>query len=65
MELPKLFDKKISLSQDDPVVQWMTFIRTQISILQCLKYPLLIDEYFTNFNFISLNPVTVGRGDPV
>ena len=24
--MPKLFDKKISLSQDDPVVQWMTFI---------------------------------------
>ena len=65
MELPKLFDKKISLSQDDPVVQWMTFIRTQISIPQCLKYSLLIDEYFTNLNFISLNPVTVGRGDPV
>ncbi len=26
MELPKLFDKEITLSQDDPVVQWMTFI---------------------------------------
>ncbi len=26
MELPKLFDEKITLSQDDPVVQWMTFI---------------------------------------
>ena len=26
MELPKLFDEEISLVQDDPVVQWMTFI---------------------------------------
>jgi predicted transposase/invertase (TIGR01784 family) len=26
MELPKLFDEEISLAQDDPVVQWMTFI---------------------------------------
>jgi len=29
MELPKLFDEEVPFEQDDPVVQWMTFIDGQ------------------------------------